>query len=201
MDDHPSRLGDHGRYPAQRSRRKLKTKMQFTLKRLLLFSAILSLIFAFVFSNWFLTVYSCLSETPVSWMRSSSPMKPHLAYVFNNLEDPNLENSEAVKQLRSLIEEELSTQSTKAELAEHIKRHFRNPNLEVSGASVAGIWRQDAHGYRALMQPEYSMQNVCYFFGRGKFLFAAIDSRRGNGYIYLSEPFDVMKPSTWPNAK
>ena len=162
---------------------------------------VLSSILAIACTDSVCNFCSSVTDTPRSRMRSSSPMTSHLTYVWDNWEDPAIEKSHAICELRSLINRELSRTSTTAEITDHINRHFRNPVFTSIGASPATHWRQDAFGYEGLLFDDHKMLHVGYFSKNGKFLFAQLTMGRPKGsdhrHLDLTERVDVWSsPST-----
>ena len=120
------------------------------------------------------TTYSAATDTPRSWIRSSSPMREHLRYVWENWDDPKLSESAAVRELTTILQAELSKESTSDEIGNHIRAHFQKPVFESMGAAPATQWRQDAHGYTAFFMDDYKVLHVRYFSRNGHFLYADI---------------------------
>jgi hypothetical protein len=124
-------------------------------------------------------------------------MKEHFGFIFNNVDDPKLVDSDAVKQLRNIIGDELTRQSTTAEIEDHIRRHYQHPNFVRSGMCAADIWQQDAHGYYTVWYPGQAMLHVNYYSGNGHFLFADITQNGLRQTIVLFEPVDVYNSKAW----
>jgi len=175
-------------------------KPKHSLGKLLACVTFLAVVFAIVFSDFGFTLLCWATDSPVSCMRSSSPMKAHMACVWEHRDDPDLESSIAIDKLRSLIGDELSRESTETELKAHIVRHYRNPEFSVSGVP-ASRWEQHAYGKSTVLYPGSKMVRVAYFKRGGKFLFAQLIV--GNSSlepIALTEPIDFWDFSHLENS-
>ena len=160
-------------------------KNQHSLKRLLCFVGAVAVVLTVLYSDWFLLASSSVTRTPVNWMRNSSSMKSDIEYLAKNKYDPNIENSEAANNLRSLINEELPPESNEAEIRKHIERHFRNPSFEFTGL-LNDCWNQDAYGHHSLLS--YSdMVSVGYTIRGGKLFYVGISMGMHRIYIDLTE--------------
>ena len=127
------------------------------------------------------SAYSAVTDTPRSWIKSSSPMKGHLAYVWEHWGDADLKNSDAVRQLSAIVGNELSANSTSEEIRAHIEKHFQRPVFSGMGVAPATQWRQDAHGYTAFFMDDYRVLHVRYFSRDDRFLYADVCMGRPKG--------------------
>ena len=142
----------------------MKLKVQHSLRSLLVFIGVVCVIFAVVYSDRFLWVSSSATETPVSWMRNSSSMKSDFEYLWNNKHDPNIDRSEAVKNLRLLVSQEVPPESPASDIKKHIERHYRNPSFAFSGF-LNDCWTQNAHGYPTVLIQDTNWLLLITMFG------------------------------------
>ena len=114
-------------------------------------------------------------------------MKSPLTDVWYQWRDPNLKNSESIKELSPIVASELSRDSSEADVRAHIKRHFQSPDFNVRGVP-AKILVKDAHGHPPLMlDHDFRILKVSYHCMRGKFLYASLSME---GFKSASLPGD-----------
>ena len=118
-------------------------------------------------------------------------MKALLAQVWEQRDDSDLRNNDAIKKLSAVINEELLRESTENDIRDHIRRHYKNPRFVETGIPVSQ-WQQHAHGYYTMLYPGVKMVRVGYFKRDGKFLFAELTIGSSQQKpIPLTEPVDV----------
>jgi hypothetical protein len=161
------------------------------------FLSLTALTFAGVFIAFFdsiHTVCSAATGTPRSWIKPSSPMREHLAYVWEHWEDPDLKESAAIQALSAILQRELTADSNSEEIKEHILAHFQKPDFSGTGASPATQWCQNAHGFTAFFMDDYRILHVRYFSRKDRFLYADVYMGRPKGkdmrHIELTHPAD-----------
>ena len=167
----------------------MKLKVQHSLRSLLVFIGVVCVIFAVVYSDRFLWVSSSATETPVSWMRNSSSMKSDFEYLWNNKHDPNIDRSEAVKNLRLLVSQEVPPESPASDIKKHIERHYRNPSFAFSGF-LNDCWTQNAHGHPTVLYSGHKLVTVNYYVRNDKLFYVGVSLGIHGGYIDLTEPVD-----------
>ena len=177
-----------------------KLKFQISLRQFLVFLTISALLTPILFSNNIYNVYSFLTGSPISWLKHSSPLKPYLADVWSFRFDPNLEQRQSFLDLKQLINNEISQASTKTEIENHIKRHFKSPNFSASGF-FSTQWNQFAHGYPDFPYFTSNIVTIIYHVHEDKFLYAELSTGFSADRIDLTQPVDLwdFSESSWRN--
>ena len=175
-------------------------------KRTILFTiCAIILVLGILFIDPLHTCYSAATDSPRSWIKSSSPMKKHLSYVWENWEEPDLKSSDAVRELSSIIKAELPPNSSEEKIRKHIKKHYQKPNFATTGAQPATQWRQLSHGYTAILLDDYKLLKIRYFSRNGHFLYADIYMDRPKGsdlrQINLTPPVNLWKQAETARIK